>query len=751
MTVSEPKPGSSLPRWSLALLSVVHAGIFAWAAVVLPWRSWTALSVLSAGLAAAHLSTALVAALAHRRLALVWRVTSVLSLTYLAYVGWALLSSAWYVSSIYRGLGEGVAAALGAVVGLVVLVTVPVAAWGIAATGGIRPSKALGAALVVALAIAGGRLGRHSTEARGVGLLGDPHVEEVRAAIEADVDVDALKKPTGRPVGLMLNTPAVCEAPLEGALLTLIATYRVMGKSGVVPVSRCFQETSVTALAQSFADAVRTEALRGDIKIDLLRRAYALPTSAPLVESLAFRPGIDGVCAKNGRCLMPWQLVALDAFVSHAPIPSVPDARLGVAYDLLAQRLSTTPDALARVTTESWLLSPRDGLIALGRLPSPAAEATETTVRAALDAAGKYIFFSQDKGGRFNYIVMPFNGRVINGEFSIARQAGTTLAACELAPSDTWATRLATRSLALLAKHEQQFAIGGGRGGVLRHKPRGSRERIGPTALSLAAFITCRDRVGDVHDALIARLARTLLAVQRPDGSFHHYIDTGTGRPPEVKGSIFVDGQAVFGLSLMETLAEEAEGKFPARAVFAEATERAMTHFGSHYWDIPIEPFLYIEENWHCIAAAGSLGHHRHDAYERFCLDYVAMKTRIVHEPGSAVHPDFIGGYGFGNVVPPHNTATAGYGEALAAAIAIKRARGMDVTADVARMQLVMTFLVKNQWTKRACYACSPKQRIVGAFSEHMASPRIRIDYVQHVWSALGHGAIALGWTGESS
>lgn len=754
MSVSEANPApraAGLPRWSLAALSGAHAAIFVWAAVVLPWRSWTALAVLSCLLAAAHLGTAVLAALAHRRLAFVWRATSVLSLAYLAYVGWGLLSSAWYVGSIYRGLGEGVAAVLGAVVGLVVLVTVPIAAWGIAATGGLRPSKLFGSALVLAVALAGGRLLLHTSEARGAALPGDALVDEVRAAIEADVDVDALGAPGGRKVALMLTSPAQCAAPPEGAEVTLIATYLVKGERRVEPASRCFQGTSARTVVDAFAAAVREEGLRGDIKLDLLRRAFTLPTSAPLVESLAFRPGIDGVCAQNGRCLMPWQLVALDAFVSHAPIPSVPDVRLGVAYDLLAQRLGATRDALVRVTTQSWLLSPEHGLVASGRVPSPDAEASEATVRAALDAAGKYIFFSQDKSGRFNYIVMPFTGQVINGDFSIARQAGTTLAACELAPADTWATRLAKRSLHLLAKHEQRYPLGDEHGGVLRYKPRGNRERLGPTALSLAAFITCRDRVGDVHDALIARLARTLLAAQRPDGSFHHFIDVASGRPPDAKGSIFVDGQAVFGLSLMETIAGEGGGKFPARAVFTEATERAMTFFGSHYWDIPLEPFLYIEENWHCIAAAGSLGHHRHEAYERFCLDYVAMKSRIVHEPGSAVHPDFIGGYGFGNVVPPHNTATAGYGEALAAAIKIKRARGMDVTADAARMQLVMAFLVKNQWSERACYACSPKQRIVGAFSEHMASPRIRIDYVQHVWSALGHGAIALGWSGESS
>jgi hypothetical protein len=311
--------------------------------------------------------------------------------------------------------------------------------------------------------------------------------------------------------------------------------------------------------------------------------------------------------------------------------------------------------------------------------------------------------------------------------------------------------RLVERSLALLAKHEQRFEIGDEEAGVLRWEPKTSVERLGPTALTLVAFIACRERIGNQHDGLIGRLARTILATQREDGGFHHYIDTTTGKVAIKKGSIFVDGQAVMALALLEKIADTGPGTFPAKQTIADAVERAMTFFGGDYWDIALEPFLYIEENWHCLAAAASLEHHRNAAYEQFCLDYVEMKKRIVHEPDSSVHPDFRGGYGFGNVVPPHNTATAGYGEALAAAIKIKRKRGLDVSDDSARLKRVIGFLLRNQWTRTACYACTGKHRIVGAFSEHMASSRIRIDYVQHVWSAIGHGAIALEWAEEPS
>jgi hypothetical protein len=66
-------------------------------------------------------------------------------------------------------------------------------------------------------------------------------------------------------------------------------------------------------------------------------------------------------------------------------------------------------------------------------------------------------------------------------------------------------------------------------------------------------------------------------------------------------------------------------------------------------------------------------------------------------------------------------------------------------------MSALMGYLIRNQWDASACFACSRRMPVQGGFSEHMASPRIRIDYVQHAWAALGHGARALeyGWASE--
>ncbi|MCA9700528.1 MAG: hypothetical protein KC431_23580, partial [Myxococcales bacterium] len=135
-----------------------------------------------------------------------------------------------------------------------------------------------------------------------------------------------------------------------------------------------------------------------------------------------------------------------------------------------------------------------------------------------------------------------------------------------------------------------------------------------------------------------------------------------------------------------------------------------------------------------------SLGHHRNADYEQFCIDYMTYKARVPMTEESRVDPEFLGGYSMGTILTPVNTPTAGFGEGMAAAMAIKQARGEDISADKAQMHEIMTFLLRQQWAPETCYACDPASLVIGGFSESMSAPEIRIDYTQHSWAALGHG-----------
>ncbi|MBW2454441.1 MAG: hypothetical protein JRI68_08015 [Deltaproteobacteria bacterium] len=741
-----------LPRWSLALQSAVHGLVFGWAAVALPWRSWTLVAVLTAGHAALHGLVAALAASGHGRLGPVWRAQSFFSLGYLLYLGWGLLSAAWTIQSIYVGLGQGLAAALAAILGLLALATVPLACWGILATGGIRLTHWGGAGLLL-VAIGASGLWWRGHQARGETIVDPTTAAEVEALLGDTAAAGARDPPPSAPLpSLMTTAPTTCAQPPTEQVLSLVATFLTTqaAEGRAVVTSRCFQAPSATSLTDALSRELAGAAIRGPVKLDLITRRAELPSPADsLLASLALRPGLDGLCAGT-RCLMPWQLVAMDSFTQHQPLAMVPDARLGASVEPLGEALTPPVGAsLQAISTRSWLITAEGQLVAFSRGLPRAVPLTAASLTAATRLAERYVRSAQRANGRFRYLVHPFTGHQVDEPFSVARQAGTTMVACELGGPGPELGKAVRRSLGALAKLEQRFAGPSSLGELGVMASLADRQhlsvKIGPSALTLAALLRCRQLAGPRHDDWIGRLTRLLLNQQRADGTFHHRVSTTTGEPTPEVGSLYVDGQVVLALVLLEGLAAAESPSFPSRSAVRAAVSRAMDAFGHRYWPAFLRPLLYAEENWHCLAAAAAVDHHRHDGYEQLCLDYVTFKTRFIHDEQGGAHRDYWGGYGLGPIVPPHNTATAGLGEALAAAIQIRRARGMDSTAEVATLRQVVGFLLRNQWHPDRCFACARGVPIAGGFSEHLASPAIRIDYVQHAWAALGHGARALG------
>src|SRR5688572_29017214 len=196
--------------------------------------------------------------------------------------------------------------------------------------------------------------------------------------------------------------------------------------------------------------------------------------------------------------------------------------------------------------------------------------------------------------------------------------------------------------------------------------------------------------------------------MQRADGSFFEEVTLPAGTPEGERESLFGAGQAVLGLVLLEReLAARPRAGAPARETLNGAIRRAMDHYAERHWPRALRSLFFLEENWHCLAARAALRAHRHDGYERFCLDYVAFKTRFILDAGDVEDPALIGGYGFGPMFPLHVTPAAGFGEALSAAIAVKRARAKSTHADEAVLARVLRFVSSQQWDEPACFACA--------------------------------------------
>ncbi|RMG98506.1 MAG: hypothetical protein D6705_05720 [Deltaproteobacteria bacterium] len=734
--------GSRLP---LALCILAEGGVFAWAAAILPWASWTWFSILTAALALACLGP--IATVATDR----WfrrtvTIQAVAALAFFLYCAARVFHGAAYLAYLYGGLGRGVAAGLCAALAVLAFVTVPTSLWGLARFGPRPRRREVATGVVTGVAAVFAMAGSARAEAAAAEVPADP--EALAAALAHDGRSPA---PAGAP-GLFTRAPSTCRHPVDGTQATALVAHLVRRADGRrAAETTCLQADDPAELARR-VEAHLSVHDEGPAVVDVVTAADPLEPVLPLVDGMAVRPGFDGIC-EGTRCLAPWQLVATEQFVAERPLPFVPELRFGfdprsvrAALEGRIRPRPRTDDAvrgLTRVETVTLLATDDGRIVRLvrGRGPRPPVEASR--LDRAVEAATGHILSAQQPSGRFRYILDPHTGAVRYGGFSTARQAGTTLALCEVGARSPDVDAAAARALGYLAGLERRA---GDVGGIVYPAPaRARRIPLGPTALSLVAFLSCRDRVGDAFDDTIARMARFLLRMAREDGGFHPVMDARTATPIPGPDPLYAGGQAVFALVLLEDLARrEPDGPFPSADELAAATERSMTYFATTYWPSFLRTFFFLEENWHCLAARAALGHHRHDAYERFCLDYVTFKRRLVLGPTDRVDPTLWGGYGFGNVILPHNTGSAGFGEAVSAALAVARARG-EVRPDLeAGLRDVLGFLLARQWNEDACFACTKTVPVVGAFSEHIASPHVRIDYVQHAMAAMGHGRTVL-------
>lgn len=683
------------PRAAVGVWSALIAVGLGLAAAWLPWRPSGVLTGVLGGLALAHAVTAILCAAGHRLRGAAWTAQSLLVLLGVAVLVVEVISSSLVLSRIYDGIGVGVGIALG--LGLVALTApvLPLAIWGVVASRRARVAAAVLAG-VAAIAV--------PVTSRDAASRPMPRIER---GLSMEAAPPAPAAPSAR--------AATCQAPPSPGVPTAFVT----SPSGI----SCLQADTAGALR---ARVLEELALAGrPAAVDEVVDVGGVPSLAlAALDGLVVRPGVDGVCA-GSRCRLPWQLVAEGAFAATRPLPIMPDLHFGVSLAALGGRLRGDVDQ--RIATSTTVLSADGAWRVLDRGRSSPGDLSPEVLAVAGAAAERYILAAQQPDGRFLYQRDPASGRPTMGGYGVPRQAGTTLALCELGASTPAVAEVARRSLEVLVRDTSRAPPD------VRH--------LGPMSLTLAALITCRPRVGGAFDGDIATLAASLLAMARPDGRFDHRYDARTGAPVPGPDELYAAGQAMLALVLIENLGASVPGLPPPDAVHL-AVERGMDYTASDYWPSFLRPLFFLEENWHCLAARAALAHHRHDGYERFCLDYAAARHRFLL--GDGVTAAYRGGMGFGNIVPPQSTPTAGQGEVLAAAVALRAARGEPGDTERDDLRRVLTFLVRHQWRAADCFWCAAPEAIAGGFSESLSSPTIRIDYVQHAWAAIAHGARSL-------
>jgi hypothetical protein len=736
MSVSD---GHAEPRrWGVAVACGAHALVFLGLALAAATFSPAGAAVLGV-LGAAHALTAALALAASPALGRSWVVLAALSLGLLGVLAGVWFGAIAYLSGVYEGLGTELVSALVAVFGLVVVLLVPLAAWGLGENAALlerrRRSWLAGLGLLSLTPLLAAVWG-----ARAAALPAD--AAATAAALSPLVDVQRKLPRRSGHAQLLTDKPVRCREPLSGGV-TLVATYVSRAKRTRVK-SLCLQANELSAAVALLGEALQDDASRVPIALDVIRGVHPLSHGLSWLDALKLRPGLDGVC-HEASCLMPWQLLSEGVFSTYRPMATIPDFQFGVEPERLWRALAVDApgvglDGLTRVTTDSYVID-AGRLTALARLRRRDVAVSADSLRDAELRAEAHVLEAQLGDGKFRYTLDPFSGEADTAAFNLPRQAGVTLALCELG-RDTPEVRAAIeRALGVMQGAARRH--GGNIG--LNYDADDPRTMLGHNALPLVAFLRCSERVDYAFDEIIAGLARLLLRLERAAGGFYPSFELTQDHVIEGKEPLYTGGQAVLALVLLEARQRQRpSAALPGVAEVTAAVERAMQHYGTRYWSHPLRDFFFLEENWHCLAAREALDVHPNRAYEDFCLDYVRFKSRLVLEASSGVAADFDGGFGFGNIVPPHNTGAAGTGEALAAALAVKARRGLDTSADAAHLRRLLGFLMRQQWSDDNCFVCK-KREVRGGLSEHTHSSTTRIDYAQHAWAALGHGARALG------
>lgn len=733
-----------LPRFGLAALCLLHAVIFCGAASTLPWRSGSGFAALLTFLAALHAVTAVVALLRKPSwLTWSWRVLSLASLVAFVVLAWSIAAAALYVSKLYLNLGPTVAGGVLGAGAALALLTVPIGVWGALRTwprraGTLRRAGA-GTLILLLLAILSLPLAGRAAQGQPIALANSEVASNLRDILEEH----AQQRSRGKRRSVAGAGPAECEAPVSAERLTLLVAY-VHKKGG--RRSACLQARSGRQLRKGLTRLLRKSRPGSTVVIDLVKAVKPLDEDFPLLDAFKVRPGIDGVCEEQ-RCLPAWQLVLVDSFSENRPLPAIRDVSYGFSAETARAALGSSQvnrglgnDGLLRIEAHSFVAS-AEGVHQLVRTRTTPPALSPTSVERALAGAQRYIVDAQEGDGTFRYSLDPATGHEDTATLSLPRQAGTTYALCELGQASRVA-RTVKRALAVFEPAESKH-------GDISTLGTGGDYGLGKSALPLVSLLRCRELAGAGNDRLIGQLSRLMLEMQRENGSFYPAFDVSSRRGAGDHEVMYGAGQALLALVLLEQrlpqLAGGAAEPLPEPAALRGALDRAMAYYAGPYWRTPLRDFFFFEEGWHCLAARAALTSHRDDAYERFCLDYVASRARWIIRAKDTSEPSFVGGYGLSDLFPPHYAATAGIGEALNAAIDIKLRRGMPVDEDKAVLRDLLTFLLHAQWSQSGCYACAEPAQVIGGFSQQLAASAIRIDYVQHAMAAIGHGAELLG------
>ncbi len=494
------------------------------------------------------------------------------------------------------------------------------------------------------------------------------------------------------------------------------------------------------------------------IQVDRIIDRGPLLRSPQILASLAVHPALDGVgvrIAGADYLLLPSETIDSNLLSSNRPLSFVPDFVFGFdnrgAEELLRRQAELDKEEWAaaekeyfRFRTESFVESADDAaglLLARGHPPPP--EMTAETLRAGALAGGRYLVDHMAPSGRYIYLANLATGQQSDparGGYSLPRHAGTTYFLAELyrITQAPFLLEPIERGIGHLA----DLVVAGGCGGTTASgadfvcvSDRGQpNSDLGSTALAVVALAEYKRATGSSKfEELMTEMGEFLLYMQREDGSFAHRYDVPTRTIDQDVELLYYSGEATLALARLYVVTGDER--------YLKATESGLDWLVNWY-DFFLGGFFYGEEHWTCIAAEAISETLFKEEYWDFCSGYGKFLRDHQSLPGEFQdQSDWAGAYYFTPFLAPQNTPAGSRTEAMISTYLLGSRHGREDQELLQQVTRALRFSLSQQLRADTMYRVPPSVRGLGAVSGSPIDRAVRIDYVQHVCSAMIRGS----------
>lgn len=499
------------------------------------------------------------------------------------------------------------------------------------------------------------------------------------------------------------------------------------------------------------------------LKVDVVVGRGPIERDHPVLQLVALHPGLEGLGVTlpgptrvDDQLLMPDEMFLLGLLAKKPLTSLMPEIGMGVEFakadQILASRARTRPeewkararhyfrfrsDAFVEAPDRSQAPLPLERGLPAGPPPTPA------NLRAAALAGARYLVEHLGPNGRYVYEQNLTTGQATDplrpGPYSLPRHCGTTYFLAEIyrITKEEWLREPIERAFA----HMNELVNAGG---CTRTLPDGTElacvidkgegtANLGSTALGVVALVEYQRATGDArYLPLATRLSNWMLWMQRPDGSFRHLYKVKTQVADDKAMLLYFSGEAALALARMYQVTGDEK--------YARAAEKALDWLVGWY-DFFVGGFLYGEEHWTCIASEALWPYARNPRYLDFCNGLARFWGESQPHPGERPdQPDLVGSHIMTPFVMPHNTPAGSHSEARISTYLLGRYHGQPSRTLRRDILETLGYLLRQQIRPENDYAVVPKARGGGGVPTSPVDRTVRIDYVQHVCSAMIRG-----------